>query len=526
MRLIHIEDDGAFTLVEHYDGDVPPYAILSHTWGADQDEITYLDMMNGTSREKRGYRKLEFCRKESLQRRLRYFWIDTCCIDKSSSAELTEAINSMFRWYKESKICLVYLSDVLTSDIAELRSSRWFTRGWTLQELIAPRLVEFYSSSGQYLGSKQTLQLTLHAITGIAMPALDSAHVSQFDVEEHLIVGIGASRFKIIVSSRPLLDMETVLGRQHHDRGVVHRILLQDENHSTICTIVEHGIKALRKAVRSHSDDTGRVPSVSRQIHFQRKQSQKKDEFLARIQAYLLNHANGVVLWVVAVLNLMESAARKAMHTFADLEAKLKRLPVELSGLYRYHVEDLQRRSDAEELLKVRKALMFISGANSMRRRLTLGELWDALAIPSGLEEALKSNQDPIELGRIHIASWREFWWKLYDLCGPLVEVVSLSEGATCPVYGDEDIDAKDHVQLSHRTVQDFLADRETAGILAFDDTEAASLIQQTLQDYATVVMPPDETQYCAFTPKEGSDWRHSLEDLAEYLDDKRLLPW
>jgi hypothetical protein len=82
-----------------------------------------------------------------------YAWIDTCCIDKSSSAELTEAINSMFNWYKESAICFAFLSDLPVSrgEVLEneLRLCRWFTRGWTLQELIAPENVKFYDQEWQ-----------------------------------------------------------------------------------------------------------------------------------------------------------------------------------------------------------------------------------------------------------------------------------------------------------------------------------------------------------------------------------------
>ncbi|KAH6615022.1 hypothetical protein C7974DRAFT_403100 [Boeremia exigua] len=80
MRLIYIEDDGAFTLVERMGGEIPPYAILSHTWGQDQDEVTYNDTTNGTGHRKIGYRKLQFCSQRTTARQLKYFWVDTCCI--------------------------------------------------------------------------------------------------------------------------------------------------------------------------------------------------------------------------------------------------------------------------------------------------------------------------------------------------------------------------------------------------------------------------------------------------------------
>jgi hypothetical protein len=115
MRLLRFEDDGEFSLVEYMGNHIPPYAILSHTWGADHEEVTFKDLADGTSRNKVGYRKLTFCGKQAGIDGLRFFWVDTCCIDKSSSAELSEAINSMFRWYHDASKCYVYLSDVSTS---------------------------------------------------------------------------------------------------------------------------------------------------------------------------------------------------------------------------------------------------------------------------------------------------------------------------------------------------------------------------------------------------------------------------
>ncbi|KAF1973601.1 HET-domain-containing protein [Bimuria novae-zelandiae CBS 107.79] len=114
MRLLHLdESSGNISLVEKY-GDIPPYAILSHTWGDDRDEVTFKDMVKQKGANKPCYRKIEFCMERVKNDGLEYFWIDTCCIDKSSSAELTEAINYMFRWYQNAAKCYVYLADVST----------------------------------------------------------------------------------------------------------------------------------------------------------------------------------------------------------------------------------------------------------------------------------------------------------------------------------------------------------------------------------------------------------------------------
>src|SRR5438045_3918289 len=151
MRLLRLEDDGEFSLAECVGRNIPQYGILSHTWRADHEEVTFKDIMKGTGKSKAGYSKIRFCGKQAAEDGLQHFWVDTCCIDKSSSAELTEAINSMFRWYKDASKCYVYLSDVSAGDGEQItwesafQESRWFTRGWTLQELIAPPSVEFFS---------------------------------------------------------------------------------------------------------------------------------------------------------------------------------------------------------------------------------------------------------------------------------------------------------------------------------------------------------------------------------------------
>jgi ankyrin repeat protein len=197
MRLLKLRDDNELILAEFFGNDIPPYAILSHTWGADHDEVTFKDLVDGVGKNKAGYRKIRFCGKQAAKNGLHYFWVDTCCIDKSSSAELTEALNSMFRWYQSADRCYVYLSDVSVSSSVEdeeftrrwkpaFRRSRWFTRGWTLQELVAPRLVEFFSQEEQRLSDKQSLEQTLHEITGIAIQALRGSPLSQFDVDERM----------------------------------------------------------------------------------------------------------------------------------------------------------------------------------------------------------------------------------------------------------------------------------------------------------------------------------------------------
>ncbi|RYP05879.1 hypothetical protein DL765_009689 [Monosporascus sp. GIB2] len=199
MRLLRRSHTGEFNLTNDFVGDdtIPPYAILSHTWTEDQ-EVTFQDIIDGTGQSKTGYDKIQFCEQQAKNDGLRYFWVDTCCINKLNYGELQEALHSMFRWYQNAAKCYVYLSDVSTvkrkaSDgFSEypwepaFRESRWFTRGWTLQELLAPSSLEFFSRERKRLGDKKLLTQQIHKITGISKSALQGAPLSQFSVNERL----------------------------------------------------------------------------------------------------------------------------------------------------------------------------------------------------------------------------------------------------------------------------------------------------------------------------------------------------
>jgi hypothetical protein len=202
MRLLQrLPENGGFSLVERLGDHIPPYAILSHTWGLDKDEVIYKDVTKGRGKSKPGYCKLEFCSEQAAKDGLEFFWVDTCCIDKQSSAELSEAINSMFKWYQNADKCYVLLSDVSIScpitGISQeewaqtFRSSRWFRRGWTLQELLAPESVDFFSQSREWLGNKKSLLQALHSTTRIPVLALQNNMLSQFGVDERMLWAAG-----------------------------------------------------------------------------------------------------------------------------------------------------------------------------------------------------------------------------------------------------------------------------------------------------------------------------------------------
>lgn len=181
MRLLNAT---TYEFHEYVGREVPEYAVLSHTWG--EDEVTFHDMRSEAPPEswkaKLGWNKIEKCCTQALTDSIQFVWVDTFCIDKSSSAELQEAINSMFRWYEESTECYVFVADfeAPTGDVElrGLKSARWWTRGWTLQELLAPESVRFFDSQWHEFGDKVSLRQQVAAITGISETTLLGTVVS------------------------------------------------------------------------------------------------------------------------------------------------------------------------------------------------------------------------------------------------------------------------------------------------------------------------------------------------------------
>ncbi|KAM0330693.1 hypothetical protein ACHAQA_003645 [Verticillium albo-atrum] len=168
MRLLH-----AKTLeLGYFMGKAPPYAILSHTWG--EDEFIFEDFQKDFQAQlaapKRGLRKVLDTCKRALQDGFNYVWVDTCCIDKTSSAELSEAINSMYEWYQKAEICYILLEDVrLEKDgtFTNFDGARWFTRGWTLQELMAPKKAQFFDMEWKLMSERRSLAAQISKITSV-----------------------------------------------------------------------------------------------------------------------------------------------------------------------------------------------------------------------------------------------------------------------------------------------------------------------------------------------------------------------
>jgi hypothetical protein len=168
MRLLNTT---SLALSEFFGYIIPSYAILSHTWGS--EEVSFQDIQGPHERilNWAGYKKIKDCCAKALEAGLKYVWIDTCCIDKTNSVELSEAINSMFRWYRHSLTCYAYLADVSPND-SLFATSRWFRRGGTLQELIAPDDVLFFDKYWNEIGTRVSLSVSLEAVTGVPQEVL------------------------------------------------------------------------------------------------------------------------------------------------------------------------------------------------------------------------------------------------------------------------------------------------------------------------------------------------------------------
>jgi hypothetical protein len=184
MRLLHTEK---LYFEEFFDIKIPKYAILSHCW--EDAEVSFQDFEGGKKKDGAGYRKILHCCALAISEGYEWVWIDTCCIDKKSSAELSETINSMYRWYENAAICYAYLSDVQNQSVdgcgvaVSFSQSKWFTRGWTLQELLAPKQVLFLDRRWEVIGSKiggtgmmkrENLSQSLSKITGVPEKTLSS----------------------------------------------------------------------------------------------------------------------------------------------------------------------------------------------------------------------------------------------------------------------------------------------------------------------------------------------------------------
>ncbi|KAK5087328.1 hypothetical protein LTR70_002184 [Exophiala xenobiotica] len=206
MRLINVVTLELETFND--ERNIPRYAILSHRW-VDGQEVLYKDLVKRRNEHLCGWWKIRLCCSQAVTDGLCYAWVDTCCIDKNSNAELSEAINSMFRWYANAHICYSYLPDVTFNGSSqwerEFTTSSWFTRSWTLQELLAPKLLEFYDRTWNKIGLRSALSGEIAEASGIHLSALtsDKIDLSEWSVAQLFAWSSADEHFQGLLASSP-----------------------------------------------------------------------------------------------------------------------------------------------------------------------------------------------------------------------------------------------------------------------------------------------------------------------------------
>jgi hypothetical protein len=364
-----------------------------------------------------------------------------------------------------------------------------------------------------------------------------------------LVADVEKSRIKLIILSRPFLDIAWIFSQHQHRYGNVHRLLLEAENEAAIEKIIDNGMQSLQNAM--HRFEIGVENNVSRTSGSQQgliRSSQRHRTILTHTQKgansdlgpipkYILENAQGVVLWVKLIITVLETHIKRGLFTLPELEEKLVSLPLGVDTIYRHIAEDLRSKFGDDGLEKTRTTLMWISGANSIRP-LTLEELREGLAVPKDCEKALRSACDPIEANKIRCMHWTSFVRQLRERCGPFVDVIRLDshetksdllkESVNTKEYADEEAGPRgtDIVQLLHRTAKDFFATPEAAGPLTFNDADAAQFVRQATIDYIKLSFPSSQTGYAPLPVKHNSKWVNNIEKAVAYIDDRRLLPF
>ncbi|KAI1101937.1 heterokaryon incompatibility protein-domain-containing protein [Jackrogersella minutella] len=178
MRLLNVKTMRVESFPTRQISAIPDYVILSHRW-QDEEEVSFHDIQGELEKiqHKKGYQKILKCCEIASSTGFEYVWIDTCCINKSDENELTHTLAAMFRYYRDSQACYTYLADVSGDDNpfdegSEFRRSKWFTRGWTLQELVAPLYVTFFDRDWNEIGTKSNLRTVIADVTGISPQVL------------------------------------------------------------------------------------------------------------------------------------------------------------------------------------------------------------------------------------------------------------------------------------------------------------------------------------------------------------------
>ncbi|OIW22746.1 hypothetical protein CONLIGDRAFT_687165 [Coniochaeta ligniaria NRRL 30616] len=324
-----------------------------------------------------------------------------------------------------------------------------------------------------------------------------------------LVVGVAGSRMKFIVLSRPEPLLELDFLRAQRKLESTFRVTLEYENRTDIEILVSRGIESLKAAIHAYDSDSDGGTSRSMRL---RKSSRipcqalrhiesSEVDTLRRIREYILEHARGIILWVTLILKDLQETASGGMVSFVELESRLRSLPLELDDLYERIIGDLSSRLTTRELSKSRDIFLLMGGAGSFGRPLTLEELWDALAVPTDVGQALRSQSDPMVKNQAIISSWSDFRRQLVRYCGTLIEIVK--PGDMTGNIGDNDLGPDYTVQFIHRTVKDFLEGRPHKDNFHIAEDQAGL--------------------FTRFKATAGSSWKENIAGFVEYMDQRIL---
>lgn len=296
--------------------------------------------------------------------------------------------------------------------------------------------------------------------------------------------------------------------------------------------MIESGIGSVRRAMHPFTDHYDNNESSSGQGQAkqrvetpqQRRSREQEEKECQKMKSYLESHANGVILWVTVIISILNTEVESGAFTFRRLHEKMEKLPRALQSLYASIIRDLSSKLDGHGWRTARKALMWVSGANTFHS-LTAIQLREALAIPEGFSELVEQD-DPIEPNFIPIDEWTEFRYHLRKLCRPLIEIIRPAAQRTV-VQGENAIEGvlpSDRVQLLRRTVKDFLADPVASEGLFFTGKDAIQRVRDDSQTYIAVVLPKSQTPYVPFLSKAGTTWTDNANDILSYIEHQVLL--
>ncbi|THU93349.1 HET-domain-containing protein [Dendrothele bispora CBS 962.96] len=226
----------------HEDSPIPPYAILSHRWEEGQ-EVSLQDMchLSPAIEQRSGFRKIMNACKQALRDGHSYIWVDTCCIDKSIPWQVEQDINSMYAYYWNSVVCYVYLNDFMPlgvfrqADELKFGMSTWFTRGWTLQELLAPLSVRFFTADWELYGDKEKLGEIIERVTRIPQKFFDRKNIRGATLIEKMSWSIKRGTTKPEDRAYCLLGILGVTIKTEYGEGeerAFERLCDMKENHS------------------------------------------------------------------------------------------------------------------------------------------------------------------------------------------------------------------------------------------------------------------------------------------------------